>query len=815
ENGDMNASFTADTTGKIAVGYYFDEDFTVPVPYSYVPTRDVTFYVNFADYSDVAGTYYLKNAYKPELVQLVLNTDGTFTYTDGNKTSTSTYVYDGESILFNDARFARYACVYENSLDPYVLKNYRAKVNASGELEIYDNSFYTESAPLVATVNSPVVGNYALTQAGVTTIYEFYSDGTLIYYVSGETETKTAYTLSANGEIKVNGQTIALVNGDQIVSSESDTPFIPFDAFHGEWTFSSLTEEKITFNSVDKTWTWNSAMNAEKLSGTYEIVDGKAVLYKESTQLLTLTIEDGFIEYLGVAYYQNGLAGTWQDYYYGVTLTLDGVGGGSMIYENALHQISYVQESHRDNFYTVYNEGELFAYLQYNAQGKYLDVVFNILDNTGSAVQGLKMWRYDELNGDWISSTAGFETVSFNGYGAYDTTYTVGEHSTPIKGELTIDGDSVPYTLTGDFTATFTYKSTAYKLTYLLTNNTLKVESNTEMLLLVRQDKMSGVTLFNETTGAELSFNGRSSVNGGVATYKDTNGTVEYTYDFLGEDIRLSNGTTTFYLEENGYYVVKDASMAETGETYSVKTVFTGDWAISNAYALLTIGGETVADDMSSVLLKGTYLGKAVTFKKLSEVKLSFTTETGKTMYVFALEGGDIAISPDPEIYYGTYTFCAKVDEMFGEWKKESGPFVLTLSFDGMNGSNYAYARAVITNRGTSVEYYYMVAENGDIILSSVNPINDVYYNYKVGWCVGEDPLAYSNGEKSFRLVQIDSLYGKTLEFGGVEYTFDGIGTAVTANGSYEYEIVSYSEDGSTVTVLLDGEREITFPVND
>ena len=76
-------------------GYYFDAELTQRVPNGFIPTRAVTLYAAYADYTEVTGDYYIEGT---DGSYFTLDENGYLSYRDGARNSISTYVYDGRGV---------------------------------------------------------------------------------------------------------------------------------------------------------------------------------------------------------------------------------------------------------------------------------------------------------------------------------------------------------------------------------------------------------------------------------------------------------------------------------------------------------------------------------------------------------------------------------------------------------------------------------------------------------------------------------------------------------------------------------------------
>ncbi|MBQ9729346.1 MAG: hypothetical protein IJV80_00875, partial [Clostridia bacterium] len=494
-------------------------------------------------------------------------------------------------------------------------------------------------------------------------------------------------------------------------------------------------------------------------------------------------------------------------------------GEGSLLYDNKNQPITYVAELDSE-LVSVYLNGDVFLTFTFDELNDNLIVEFNLQDNLRDDTV-LRMFRYDEYFGEWISNNPIFEIVSFNGFGAYNTIYTAEQNSVALSGELTLFIDNeevkVPYALEDptSLAASFTYEGIEYTLTFDLSTGKATVSGGVSDVVLERKDDFAEIELISQN-GAIYSFDGRGNLaSKGTMTVRNGKTVQTFLYAINGENVDVSLPSTPNTV---AYSIVKDGSVYRfsTDNTVELKiyTAFTGTWAMSESFETFTVSGR----DLNGTIT-GVYKNTNVVFEQIDEYTLKFK-HNNSDLYLLALEYEGLAVSLYPAIYAGSFTICARVDDLFGDWKKISGPFELTLSFDGMSNSNYQPGCAVIKHRDTAVYYNYLITPDNDIILYAMQALNNKYYNYVVQWVDSSDPLAYTNGEQYFRLIEIDALFKTTLTYNDVDYTFDGQGTATDEHGNtYTYEIKNFTMDEKnktyvSVTVELekDGVKQtITF----
>ena len=157
-NGSLDYYYEADN-GYLSFGLYLDENLTQKLPFSYLTTRNATFYVGFADPTLVVGEYtiVLDGSTKP--VTLTLNDKGKATYTDGATTQTTNYLFDGDTLIIESAKLARYyfgeVVTEDENADPNFDLNRYAYYDFKGVLDgnllkITDTNYFTNEHPLIA-----------------------------------------------------------------------------------------------------------------------------------------------------------------------------------------------------------------------------------------------------------------------------------------------------------------------------------------------------------------------------------------------------------------------------------------------------------------------------------------------------------------------------------------------------------------------------------------------------------------------------------------------------------------------------------------
>ena len=308
----------------MSYGYFFDEECTQPVPYSYLTTRSVDLYVGFADYTKIVGTYYVDGG--DEIVELTLTEDGYAKYKDGNVNISVRYQYDGSVILFEGVTFAKFftgevdseLSVNEDSafdMNRYNAYYFEATVSQDGTLYLYDGTYYkkdgenrlcayktkpAEPAKTTATSyngswydpwNKATVTLGTLGENGVGSAKVVYSDGTkydlvyepsktagyyVLYYVYDETVGGVTSTYkTAFGYFRYDSARHSLVtvmtDPYDVNTGYGDFELLTVDKFKGDWMSEDGLFGSIYFNGAGH---YNEYLeNGEKYEGLLTIGD--------------------------------------------------------------------------------------------------------------------------------------------------------------------------------------------------------------------------------------------------------------------------------------------------------------------------------------------------------------------------------------------------------------------------------------------------------------------------------------------------------------------------------------------------------------
>ncbi len=792
------AEYMVGDNGEISFGFFFDEACTQRVPYSYLLTAlEQTLYVGFITYDAVAGEYEMLVS-KGDTASLKLNNDGSYEYEDGEITTGGIYRYNGEYIVFENARFARYAnggVIYDlYQLDFY---SFTATIDKNGDLNIFDGTYFTEEQPLKAISSFGIEAEYYNSTAADKPVYSFHKDWTV-------TAGGVTYTYTENDTSFI----LKKANGDVITLSKTD--LVALDSFKGEWTVSAAENLSVSFDGKGN-WTMESFGYDRSestpiketyafTSGTYTVENGVATLFADSTQMYSASIDsDGFlclennIAIMSLSR-SSGYAGEWLAISGNGNallrlngITVDGSGMGEIEYwDGNIYQLFYAMEYGR---ITLYNGAIVFGYLNYDLKTHTLvaylyDSNQSIIDEANAYV----FYNYDTFKGEWVSAHETLGEIEFNGFGAYEVGL-IG-----MEGKLTINGETVDYKLDSNtMQGSFTYDGITYTIHYNPVTGKLTIENNGASTSFERKDVFAAKEIV-DADGNLLVFDGKGNLadGGKLTVIPKTGANVEYGYKLDGNIVNVTKDGENFatITVVNNVYVW--AAGTDTVKLYEMNS-FVGSWAVSGSYSLITLEPMNTIGEM-----KGTYNGRAIT--------VVYNAETGictyGNNYLIPLEGGDFAISAS-ETLGSSYQTCTKADDLFGTTWTQKSITTTTFTFDGVGKSENTYgsARRVYGNSATIYTYEYLEEYNVYRMWATVNGSTSIFL---VEFCDVNTKSAYVNTEKTmaFTLSSIDELFmvEAVEEATGYIYTFDGRYTFSTANGGQPGTVTVTDKNGDYVT---------------
>ena len=828
-SGGLQQYYQADN-GYLSYGYFFDEACTKKVPYSYLPMKNITLYVGFADPTPVLGEYYLTPDNSARELTLKFEANGLLTYSDGVTKQQANYSYDGKTLFVEGARLARYylgeVVVDDSATDVFADANfdlYRySYYNFLGEktengVVLYDGVYFTKAAPLTAKTTA-VRGEYYQKDATGTTYYTFYGDKTIVEFVGVD----GSYTYE-----EVSG------------SSFDISTLTKLDAFKGTWTKSATVNKSYVFDGAGN-WeylhvAYERAINGYQLtydekildraSGTYTVVDNQLLFTHNGQDLVAKYNSDGFLEIDGGIYYrENSYQGVWQGT--GYTLTLYGIdekhtGVAELLYTDGFRVDLVYEVSETSGVVAVYYphanywKDSLYGYFTLDLPSNTLTFV-QYTGETESGYASESLYLCDDYYGEWICNLPALQNVEFefNGFGLYSYLGVNGTVTLIENGERTV----VNYALDSSLKGKFAYKGVMYEMQYNEDTKTVVLSLAADAVL-ERKDEFAGVK-FVDLDGNSYTFDGKSSLDfGGTLTV----GEKAYSYFPTENGYAVKDGATQVGMvtkDSKCYLLTIDGN---TTELY-IANEFMGDWAISNQYALFHIG----PTDLSGVV-KANFKGTDVELTHLDPATLTFRYKEDKmpiTYYVFVIfdeyTGENVLVlSEFTNLTAGEYFICSKVNDLFGTWSWNSDNGKTTLSFDGVtSGYINGFAELTLTLNTMSVvtEYFYAIRDNG-IVMWSREPMAERTWYFRLDFVAKENLEEAATQKDAFVLrdedgnvvnvllrAEVDGLYlTEAFDEKGNEYLFDGEGKLLV-NGAekYSYKIKAYNSDNTATLEVTD-----------
>ena len=753
---------TAQQKVYLSYGYFFDEACTQKVPYSYVPQRNITLYIGFADATPLMGTYQLTNGNTTKALEVTFDNQGYATYSDGATSQTSYYFFDGENIIIEGARLARYydgaiivdeddtSLVADAYFDLYRY-NYYDFVGAydGTNLTLYDGVYFTADSPLTAYKDLFIGERY--TADG--TAYKFYGDKATAENGASYIE----YTY-----VKVGDQII--LNGGEKTLNISD--LIPFDAFKGTWTKSATINKTYTFDGMGNwsyeyisyerimngyNYTYEERLLAQE-SGTYTINSGTLTLSNGTTAWFNedgiLTVKENGKDQL--FYTENSYVGIWQ--YSNVSIALHGIGKNgygeaTLTYSDGTVYDLVYEASETDGYiclywaHDVYAKDALFGYFTYDRATNTLLATLTDTNNLTTGYTQGNLFVVDDYVGEWISDAEDFENVEFefNGNGLYGFLYGYagmeGEVTLRIDNGTSINRTTLTYTLDSSLNGRFSYNGQVWSMHYdeYLKAVILSVEGKDDAQL-QRKDELASLA-FVTTDGTTYRFDGRSRLIGGGTV--EING-VEYGYQTSGNGWTIENVGTLTLAPNKAYYVLDKGNSVEN---LYLDNEFMGKWAVGGEFNMFEIGPSDLNGKIQAV-----FKGHKVELTTLEPNLLTFKYRENNmpiTYYVFVVPDdvlgySVLVLSQYANLYSGGYSICTKANELYGEWIGKS----FTLTFDGIESGAYSYGQAILARGAGETSYNYRTSKHGTVMWSQVALGGEIWYYDIITLNIATDDLS-------------------------------------------------------------------------
>ncbi len=644
QNGEVSLpEYMTSGSGLRSYGYFFDAALTKPVPYGYVPTRNVTVYAGFADYADVAGEYLLGDT--ADNIGLTLNKDGTYEYVDGGTVSEGVYAYNDETgeIVFFSARFARYYDAGTFDYTQYELYNFLAYVQEStAALEIYDGSYFTKTAPLTATKGSMIETGAKFDgawrkSAAIPRVYEFTSTTReWKHTLEGNTVAQGVYEIQTDGSLLLDNGALAFFNENgflQIVNGALSEIYYGEKSYQGVWY--------------------------------------------DATYRSTLTLD-------GIG--ANGLGTGRIDY-------APDENGQSVYYI-----LSY-DTANTNGYAILYSDGQIFGYISYNAASDALTATMYIY-SVGDTVENLPLTYKDSYTGAWISENETFHSLVFDGFGN-QRKVTITDKS---GNQTTV---SYTASATSSLRGSFTLNGTTYTFDHLDETGQLMLTAGSSSVTVERKDAYADLTLTNKTNSVSYVFDGRGQLAGGgtltvgnqLYKYKvAADGSVNvYANDADGVNgailATITAGTLCYQYQKG----------TDVTDLY-IATQYTGEWALRGSFGTMYIGPRDFKGNVEGSYLGKVVQFKQV---NQTYMTFEYVVQGESTLfYVYILNSGGLAVSLYENIYVGEYTLCERKDDLFGKWTSQSGTNTWEFDGVGTSPYDFGVARSAYKGAATEYNYH-------------------------------------------------------------------------------------------------------------
>lgn len=781
----------ATSQGHRSWGYFFDAEMTRKVPCGFVPYKEeITLYVGYADYAEIAGTYYVEETAYSNNAYIKLNADGTAEIRNGGLSFKCTYSYSGsahgsEIIIYrsclaslsyseyetNGGYFAYGGTVAGGALD---ISAYLTLLNTNGSSQ--QVSYVNEYSTLRAVKASAdfVYGEYK-DEGGV--FYEFRSNGT---GVMTSRTTTSAFTFipagdsfvitfaKAGGEVTARQVTVTL-NGDKTVDTVNGVSVSRIDDFKGSWKKSANSTVEFTFDGEGSVTLGGVTVQYKPADGGVGFTIGD-VGYKATLSNGSLVINDE------TYYVSDGFTGEWfmvadKEQF---RLTLGGVGTDG--YGSAVIAYSGGDSLTLEAEYDVFDvQGGRHLRL-FVGDAQYGDLVYDGESNTATGSFYSRLYDeyrnyefniYDVFLGVWAGNSDDFDAVTFNGRSAAAGG---SEVSVRTAGNVTRRGT---YTLTDVAHGTMTVGGKTYNINYDEASNKVSfTEVEAEQPVsgqLGRRDSWYGVELTDGTL--TYKFDGKSAVGGNVIVSDGT----KLAYKLNGNVVTVDGKAFT----------ATNTGFSWNGKTLSFDTGFADSWLVSGRDEELEIkevSGHFTAD----------VGGKAYVYNPAEN---TLTLTEGDVVTVLTLMGDNemsiMRTDADGEVEDLNCVKAAFADSWKGTYTSANG----TWKFDGLGGCIYGNGTAVYTPAsGEATRYTY-----------KINALGNPYIRERQLTFMEADDGGFTNGGKSFKTVEVDMYYGRTVARiyrngrDGKDYFFDGISTVWVKDSeadeytetAYTYEIVT------------------------
>ncbi|MGN1373343.1 MAG: GLUG motif-containing protein [Candidatus Coproplasma sp.] len=785
-------------------GYYFDAELTKKVPTGFIPLGDVTLYYGLADYSEVAGQYYLGATEYGVNANFTLNSDGSYAFRDGGMSFSGTYSYDGQKItLFNSCLGAMAFTADETNGSYATVVMVKDGDGYKIEGKIYVRQFssstsYTtslEELSFTATKKSDTFtyGEYTNSN-GATLVLKENGTGTYTY-----NKTSMSFTFTITGDGITNSMNLPITVTDGKVTAFVGYSASLKDNFAGSWKTN-------TGSSIEYVFDGFSTVKCGEETGTYEEISAGRAQITLGGNVMEAVLTGDALYIDGVAHYiSDGFTGMWT----GTTstskerfeLTLGGIGKNGYgeaeitFYSGITSTVTGEYSVTDDGVMVLYVGDTLYGELVYNkvsglAEGSFYSYKSYSELNTVTYVTA-QFALYDLFKGVWECNVDGVNRINFTGKtaGGKEATAIV-TYSNGSTGEAT-------YTLDSATTGQIKIGGNTYDVS--LDEKAVKITLTLDEIaagILVLEDDWSGVTLYDGDTA--YTFDGRGNLGGKVTV----TGGSELTY-VIGEDgMPVIDGTAL---------VVSGSGFEWGGKTLVFNTGFAKTWLMSVSNKEITIS-EVTSDFTAKLRVSGEeYL--FIYNPKRNTLTNSTTDAKGvTTVTTIALQGSkELSISVSGATNMSAVLITEdSLDDWKGVYTAEDKS---VWEFDGHGLAEYSSGKATYTDaNGKKTTYNYRQNSLGLIQILTGTSNGMVFTEVETGG------YKKDGDTKSYSPVAADTMYLTQVRLNGDYVTLDGVGNIWSAEGKTAYTytylttysnvpylIVEDGEDKSLATITKEG----------
>ena len=783
-------------------GYYFDAALTKKVPTGYIPLSNTTLYFGLADYSAVAGQYYLgktgSNQYGVN-AYFTLDSEGGYLFRDGGMSFSGTYSYDGEKINLYNSCLGAMAFTADETNGSYatvVMQKDGNGYKLDGKIYVrqytsdidYTTSLKEISFTASKKSDSLVYGEYTNSKNGTLVLKE---NGTGTYTV-GNTAVPLTFTATENGALTNSINLPITVTNGKVTAFGGSAASIK-DGFAGTWKTSTGSAIAYVFDGF-------GSVKCGDIIGTYEEISAGKATITLGTSIIDAVLAEDALYINGVAYYlADGFTGTWtgrsmvSDERYEITLGgigKNGYGQAEITYYAGVTGTVVGEYSVTDDGVMVVYVGDtLYGELKYNkvnnvAEGSFYS--FKSYKERGIVTYVEAQFSlYDLFRGVWECNVEGVSKINFTGKTAG------GKEATAIVTYTNGSMGEATYSLTSATTGTIKIGDKTYAISLDEISTKISMALNeTDAGSLAKKDSWSGVTLYDGETA--YTFDGRSNLGGKVTV---SNGT-SLTYTMGADGMPVVDGTA-LVAGENGF--------AWGDKTLVFKTGFENTWLVSGTNEELAIS-EVKCDFTATITLGSNQYNVKYNPERNTLVYTSTNSNGVTTVMTVTLKGDkelSIVLSGGMEDSVSLITQSA-IDNWQGEYKAEDGS---SWTFDGHGLAEYSSGKATYTDaKGKKTTYNYRQNSLGLVQILTGTVQGTIFAE------VTEGGYKKDGATAAYSPVAADTMYLTEVRLNGDFLTLDGLGNIRNASGektAYTYVYLTTYSYVPYLVVVKDGVKSL------